>query len=60
MLAKTIYASKLLPTGTVLEQIPGCSHYISIYKTKIPTQDAVLEMLKRPSDTKWYWDAGKK
>ena len=60
MLAKTIYASKLLTTGSVIEQIPGCSHYISIYKTKIPTQDAVLEMLKRPSDTKWYWDAGKK
>ena len=56
-LGATIYTSNLLPTDVILEQIPGCDHQISIYKTHIPTKDPVLEMLKRPSGSKWRWSA---
>ena len=44
-----------LPPTVTPELIPGSEHHISIYKADMRTDDAVLEHLKRPSNTKWFW-----
>ena len=59
-IADILYTSKLLPIDIAPVQIPGGGNAISVYVPKVPTRDAVLEILKRPSDSKWCWDAAKK
>ena len=49
------YFLGLLTCNAVPQLVPGSDHHISVYKTCTSTADPILEMLKRPSESKWYW-----
>ena len=49
------YACGLLPATLRAENVSGCRHQLSVYKADTPSDDAVLAMLKKPSENKWRW-----
>jgi hypothetical protein len=49
------YAVGLLPCTTMVEQIPGRNYHLAVYNAGVATDDPVLEQLKKPSASKWFW-----
>ena len=49
------YALGLMPCTVMAEVIPGTDYHLTAYMANFGTDDAVLEMLKRPSEAKWFY-----
>jgi hypothetical protein len=49
------YAFGLLPCTIMTDLVPGRDYHLAVYKAGIRTDDPVLEMIKHPSNDKWYW-----
>lgn len=49
------YAFGLIPATIQVELIPGRDYHLAAYMAGFPASDPVLDMIKRPSTSKWFW-----